>query len=149
MATIETVEKYSLQRHREKIYPEVLTWNSERGSCLLHRQKISLIMNETLTSSLQPATLLNEATYKLGMTLVKHHKPISFAEPMVNWAASCDPDSCIFKNMPKSRQTISRRITDTSKFIESETLSSLQGVPAWSLLSTDSADHAQAVLYIR
>lgn len=54
--------------------------------------------------------------------------------------------------MPKSRQTIARRITDLSLFIESETLSGLQGAPAWSLLideSTDSADHAQAILYVR
>ena len=153
MATIETVKKYSLQRHCEKIHPEVLTWSSERRKLFIRQAKDKLKkMNDTLKSSLQPATLLNEATYKLGMTLVKHHKPISFAEPMVNWAASCDPDSRIFKNMAKSRQTISRRITDISKFIESETLSSLQGAPAWSLLmdeSTDSADHAQAVLYVR
>ena len=93
---------------------------------------------------MQPSTLINEATYKLGLTLVKHHKPVSFAEPMVNWAASCDPESKIFKNMPKSRQTISRRISDLATFIQSENVHDLQSAPALSLLmdeSTDSADH--------
>ena len=153
MTTIETVKKYSLQRHCERMHPEVLTWSLERRKLFISQAKHKLKkMNETLTSSLQPAALLGEATYKLGMTLVKHHKPVSFAEPMVNWAASCDPESRIFKNMPKSRQTISTRILDLSQYIESETLSGLHEAPAWSLLmdeSMDSADHAQAVLYVR
>ena len=150
---IETVKKYSLQRHCEKMHPEVITWGGEKRKLFVRQAKDKLKkMNETLSSSLQPATLLNEATYKLGMTLVKHHKPVAFAEPMVNWAASCDPDSHIFKNMPKSRQTITRRILDLAHFIEHETLSGLQGAQAWGLLmdeSTDSADHAQAILYVR
>ena len=75
-------------------------------------------MNETLMFSLQPAALINEATYKLAMTLVKHSKPVLFAEAMVNWAASCDPDSCNFKTMGKSQQTIAQRIVDLSHFIE-------------------------------
>ena len=153
MFTIETVKKYSLLRHCEKMHPEVLTWSIEKRKLFVRQAKDRLKkMNETLSSSLQPATLLNEATYKLGMTLVKHHKPVSFAEPMVNWAASCDPDSRIFKNLPKSRQTITRRIIDLANFIEHETISGLQGAQAWGLLmdeSTDSADHAQAILYVR
>lgn len=135
------------------MHPEVLTWSLERRKLFISQAKHKLKkINETLTSSLQPAALLGESTYKLGMTLVKHHKPVSFAEPMVNWAALCDPESRIFKNMPKSRQTISRRILDLSQYIESETLSGLHEAPAWSLLmdeSMDSADHAQVVLYVR
>ena len=107
MTTMESVEKYSLQRHCERMHPEVLTWSGERLKLFISQAKDTLKrMKKTLTASLQPATLLNVATYKLGMTLVKHHKPISFSEPMVNWATSCDPDSHIFRNMPKSRQTI-------------------------------------------
>ena len=73
---------------------------------------------------------------------------------MVNWAVPCDPESKVFKNMPKSRQTIKWRITDLqlAAFIQSETLSKLKSAPAWGLLideSTDTADHAQAVLYVR
>ena len=50
-------------------------------------------MHNTLTSVFQDSALLSEAAYILGYTLVKHHKPVSFAEPMVNVAVSCDPES--------------------------------------------------------
>ena len=107
MATIETVKKYSLQRLCQRVHPEVGAWSVEKRELFIKQDKDKLNkINETLISSLQPTSVLNEATYKLGMTLVKHHKPVSFTEPMVNWAASCDPDSHVFKNMPKSRQTI-------------------------------------------
>ena len=127
MATIGTVKKYSLQRHCQRVHPEVGAWSGEKRKLFIKQAKDKLKkMNETLMSSLQPTTVLNEATYKLGMTLVKHHKPVSFGEPMVNWAAWCDPNSRVFKNMPKSRQTIARRIVDLATFITLVTYGQLQ-----------------------
>ena len=121
MVKIETVKKYNLQRHCAKVHPEVRGWSEEKRKLFVQQAKDKLKkMNETLTTTLQPSALLTEATYKLGHTLVKHHKPVSFAEPMVNWAASCDRESKIFKNMPKSRQTITRRIDDLATFIQNE-----------------------------
>ena len=135
------------------MHPDVLTWSVDKRKLFVSQIQDRLKkMNETLLSSLQPATLLNEATYQLRMTVVKHHKPVSYAEKMVNRAGSCDLDSCIFKIFPKSRQTNTRRIIDLANFIEHETISGLQGAQPWGLLmdeSTDSADHAQAILYVR
>ena len=152
MGRIETVKKYNIQRHCERLHPEVRQWSEERRKLFIQQAKTRVNkMRNTLTSVFQPSVRLSEATYKLCYTLVKHHKPVSFAEPMVNWAVSCDPESKVFKNMSKSRQTITRRITDLAAFIQSETLSKLKSAPAWGLLideSTDTADHAQAVLYV-
>ena len=49
-------------------------------------------------------------------------------------------------------QRAAKQLLDLAHFIEHETLSGLQGAQAWGLLmdeSTDSADHAQAILYVR
>ena len=110
MATIETVKKYSLQRHNRQVHSETLRWSGEKKKLLIQQAKERLPMRATLTSIMQPDSRLKEATYKLGFTLVKHHKPLCFAEPMVEWAASCDQESKVFRIMPKNRQTITRHV---------------------------------------
>ena len=54
------------------------------------------------------------ASFKLVFTLTQHHKPLSFGEPIIDWAQSCDPDSKVFKEIPRSRQT--RMVTDLAAF---------------------------------
>ena len=63
------------------------------------------------------------AFFKLAFTLTQHHKLLSFGEHIVDWAQSCDPDSKVFKEIPRSRQTLTRRVTDLAAFIQEENLS--------------------------
>lgn len=45
---------------------------------------------------------------------------MSLGESVVDWAASSDPDSKIFKSMPKSRQILTRRVSEVGSFIAEE-----------------------------
>ena len=72
-----------------------------------------------------PSRLPKLATCKFGFTLVQHHKALAFGEAIVEWAQSCEPDSKVFKAMPKSRQTITRRISELANFIQAENKTNL------------------------
>ena len=93
------------------------------------------------------------ASFKLAFTLTQQHKPLLFGEPIIDWAQSCDPDSKVFKEIPRSRQTLTHRVTDLAAFIQEKTdhiyiLTSA----AWGIQmdeSTDKSGHAQAILYAR
>ena len=60
------------------------------------------------------------ASFKLAFTLTQHYKPLSFGEHIIDWAQSCDPDSKVFKEIPRSRQTLTRNVTDLAAFIQDE-----------------------------
>ena len=54
--------------------------------------------------------------------------------------------------MPKSRQTLTRRVTEMADFIQAENLSKIQSSPCWGIQmgeSTDKGDFAQVILYSR
>ena len=90
------------------------------------------------------------ASFKLAFTLTQHHKPLSFVEPIIDWAQSCDPDSKVFKEIPRSRQTLTRRVTNLAAFIQEENRSHILTSAAWGIQmdeSTDKSGHAQAILY--
>ena len=61
------------------------------------------------------------ASFKLAFTLTQHHKPLSFGEPIIDWALSCDPDSKVFKEIPTSRQTLTHRVTDLAHLFKKKT----------------------------
>lgn len=92
------------------------------------------------------------ASYKLGFTLVKQQKPLSLGEAVVEWAVSSDPESKIFKCMPKSRQTLTRRVSDIGNVIQGEIITKIKQSPCWGMQideSTDKADHCQVIMYVR
>ena len=94
--------------------------------------------------------LPNLASYKLGLTLVQHNKALCFGETVVEWAQSCDPDSKVFKEIPKSRQTLARRVTELANFIRMENKTGILSSSAWVVQldeSTDKGGDAQLIIY--
>ena len=90
--------------------------------------------------------------YKLSHTLVKHHKPLSFGEAVVDWAKSCDQESKVFKSMPKRRQSLTWRVTKMADLIQKENRKNIQSSPCWGTQMDESMDKggfAQAVIYCR
>ena len=70
-----------------------------------------------------------------------------FGEPIIYWAQSCDPDSKVFKKISRSRQTLTRRVTDLAAFIQEENRSHILTSAAWGIQmdeSTNKSGHAQA-----
>ena len=67
-----------------------------------------------------PSKLPQLASYKLGFTFIKHQKSLAFGEAVVEWACSSDPESKVFVAIPKSRQTLTQRVSEMSDFILSE-----------------------------
>ena len=87
------------------------------------------------------------ASFKLAFTLTQHHKLLLFGEPIIDWAQSCDPDSKVFKKISRSRQTLTRRITELAAFIQEENRSHILTSAAWGIQmdeSTNKSGHAQA-----
>ena len=92
------------------------------------------------------------AAYELSHTLVKHHKPLSFGEAVVDWAKSCDKESKVFKNISKSRQSLTRRVSKLGEFIQEENRRNIRSSPCWGIQmdeNTDKGDFAQAAIYCR
>ena len=150
---IETVKKYSLQRHLESTHPETKDWSIGKKKLFVEKAKQkNKQMQASLIQAFVPSKLPQLASYKLGFTLAKHHKPLAFGEAVVEWAAASDPNSKIFKAMPKSRQTLTRRVSQIANFIQTQTKNGVQMSPGWAIQmdeSTDKGDHAQAILYVR
>ena len=118
---IETVKKYALQRHCESVHPDTKDWSTAKRKLFVEHAKHKLKqMQQSLAHTLVPSKLPLLASYKLGFTLAKQQKPLSLGESVVDWAASSDPESKIFKCMPNSRQTLTRRVIDIGHFIEGE-----------------------------
>ena len=52
--------------------------------------------------------------------------------------------------MPKSRQTLTRRVSEIGNFIQTEVYKGVRESPCWGIQideSTDKADHAQMIVY--
>ena len=132
--TLDTIKICTLQRHNEKMHPETNDWSRERRRLFVEQQKMRMkLMKSCLVEACVPSHLPTLATY-LGLTLVQHHKPLvlNFGEAIVEWAQSCAPDSKVFKAMPKSRQTITRRVTELAAYIQDENrYLPLLGVSKW------------------
>ena len=95
--TLDTI--YFTKAH-EKMHPETNDWSRERQRFFVEQQKMRMkLMKSCLVEACVPSHL---ATYKLGLTLVQHHKPLTFGEAIVEWAELCAPDSKVFKAMPES-----------------------------------------------
>ena len=150
---IDTIKKYSLQRHRDNTHPDTKDWGSAKKKLFVEQANHKLKqMQQSLVKTFVPSKLPQLATYKLGFTLVKHQKPLRFGEAVVEWAASSDPESKIFKTMPKSRQTLTHRVSEMAEFLQMENKNYIRASPCWGIQmdeSTDKADHAQAILYVR
>ena len=149
-STFDTVKKYTLQRHNEKMHPETVIWSKEKRKLFVEqKRKERQQMQNCLSGVCVSSKLPKLASYKLGFTLTQHHKPLSFGEPIIDWAQSCDPDSKIFKEIPRSRQTLTRRVIDLAAFIQDENRSHIITSAAWGIQmdeSTDKSGHAQDVL---
>ena len=105
-----------------------------------------------MVQNFAPSKLPQIATYKLGFSLAKHQKPLSLGVAVVDWVASSDADSKIFKTMPKSRQTLTRCVSEIAHFIQMEIRDNIRMSPCWGIQideNTDKADHAQAIIYVR
>ena len=150
---IETVKKYTLQRHCERVHPDTKNWSTAKEKLFVEHVKHKMKqMQESLVHNFAPSKLPQIATYKLGFTPAKHQKSLNLGVAVVDWAASSDPDSKIFKTMPKSWQTLTRRVSEIAHFIQMEIRDNIRMSPCWGIQmdeSTDKADHAQAIIYIR
>ena len=63
-----------------------------------------------------------------------------------------DPESKIFKCMPKSRQTLTRRVSEIGNSIQGEITNIVKLSSCWGIQideSTDKADHCQVIMYVR
>ena len=137
------------------MHPDTKEWSDKKRKLFVQQAKQKLkqmqqCLSQTFVLSTLPLPQL--ASYKLGFTLVKHHKPLAFGEAVVEWATSSDPESKVFPTMPKSRQTLTRRVSEMADFIQTENLSKIQSSPCWGIQmdeSTDKGDFAQAILYSR
>ena len=93
-STLDTVKKYTLQRHSEKMHPETNHWSQERRGLFVEQQKMKMRqMQGCLMEACVPSRLPKLAMYKLGFTLVHHHNALAFGKAIVEWAQSCEPDS--------------------------------------------------------
>lgn len=150
---IDTVKKYNLQRHCESVHPDTKEWSDEKRKLFVQQAKQKLKqMQQCLSQTFVSSILPQLASYKLGFTLVKHHKPLAFGEAVVDWATLSDPESKVFQSMPKSRQTLTRRATEMADFIQTENLAKIRSSPWWGIQmdeSTDKGHFAQAILYSR
>lgn len=150
---IETVKKYTLQRHCETVHPDTKDWSLAKRKLFVEHAKHKLkLMQQSLAHNLVPRKLPLIATYKLAFTLAKQQKPLSLGESLVEWAASSDPESKIFRCMPKSRQTLTRRVSEIGYFIQTEVYKGVRESPCWGIQideSTDKAEHAQMIVYVR
>ena len=150
---IDTVKKYNLQRHCENMHPDTKEWSDEKRKQFVQQAKQKLKqMQQCLSQTFVSSTLPQLASYKLGFTLVKHHKPLAFGEAITEWAISSDPESKVFQTMPKSRQTLTRRVSEMVDFIQTGNLAMIRSSPCWGIQmdeSTDKSDFAQAIIYSR
>ena len=151
--TLDTVKKYTLQRYNTKMHPDTIDWSREKRKIFVQQQKSKVKkMQCCLGSICVPSRLPNLASYKLGLTLVQHNKALSFGETVVEWAQSCDPDSKVFKEIPKRRQTLTCRVMELANFIRMENKTSIVSSPAWAVQmdeSTDKGGDAQLIVYAR
>ena len=79
---------------------------------------------------------------------MKHHKPLAFGEAITEWAISSDPESKVFQTMPKSRQTLTRHVSEMADFIQTRNLAMIRSSPCWGIQmdeSTGKGDIAQAI----
>lgn len=109
-------------------------------------------MQRAFVKTFNSTNLTQMASYKLSYTLVKHHKPLSFGEAIAEWAQSCDVESKVFKGMPRSRQTLTRRVTKIADVIQKENIRNIKSSPCWGIQmdeSTDKGGFAQAIIYCR
>ena len=82
--------------------------------------------------------------------LVQHNKALSFGEPVIEWAQSCDPNSKVFKEVPKSWQTLTRRVAELADFIGTENKTGILSSLAWAVQmdeTTDQGSDAQLIVY--
>ena len=78
-------------------------------------------MQRSFVKTFNSNNLQQLAAYKLSHTLVKHHKSLSFGEAVVDWAKSCDKESKVFKNISKSRQSLTRRVSKMGDLFRKKT----------------------------
>ena len=109
-------------------------------------------MQSCLGGACLASRLPKPASFKLCYTLIQHHKPPSFGEAIVEFAQSCEPCSKVLKEIPKSRQTLTRRVNELATYIQGENRVNILLSLAWGIEmdeSTDKAGHAQAIIYAR
>ena len=102
------------------MHPETVIWSKEKRKKFLSGKSERQQMKNCLSGVCVSSKLPKLASFKLAFTLTQHHKHLSFGEPIIDWDQSCDPDSKVFKEIPKSRQTLKRRVTDLAAFIQEE-----------------------------
>ena len=103
-------------------------------------------MQQYLSQTFVSSTLPLLASYKLGFTLVKHHKPLAFGEAIAEWAISSDPESKV--DYAKSQQTLTQPVSEMADFIQSGNLAMIRSSPCWGIQmdeSTGKGDIAQAI----
>ena len=71
------------------MHPETKEWSEEKKKLFVEQAKFKLKqMQQSLVRTFVPSSLLQLATYKLGFTLVKHHKALTFGEAVVDLSAA-------------------------------------------------------------
>ncbi len=139
--TLEAVKKYTLQRHYESNQSDTKAWSTKKRE-LFVKQATKKIeeMQRSFVKTFNSNNLQQLAAYKLSHTLVKHHKPLSFGEAVVDWAKSCDKESKVFKNISKSTQSLTCRVSKMVDFIQEENRRNIRSSPCWGIQMDESTD---------
>ena len=80
------------------MHPETKEWSEEKRKLFVQQARDKLKkMRQCLSQTVVSSTLSQLASYKLGFTHVKHHKPLAFGEAVADWATSSDPSQRYFR----------------------------------------------------
>ena len=128
--------------------------------CPASRKKLLILKYETekrkqqgqLQSFLDPQRKVALASYKLAYVIGQNKKPLSDCEHFVAFAKAADPDSEVFKQMPSSRSTVTRRMVDIHSFLKREVKEDICKALFWSYMldeSTHKSVTEEVILYAR
>ena len=85
-----------LQRHCESVHPETRDWSNTEKNLFLEQAKCrNKQIQQSLTQTRSSRKLPHLASYKLGITLAKHQKPLTFGETVIEWVIASDPSKLL------------------------------------------------------
>ena len=94
-----------------------------------------------LKKATTPSKLRVIAPYKLAFTIAKHKMPFSSCEAFTAFAMAAGPESVVFKDMARSRNTIATKTVELyEKVLRPELTKKVNDSPYWSIMADDSTD---------
>lgn len=154
----------NLKRHHEKLHPEFslqFPKNSEiRATKLKELEEAVTNQSNFMAKFVQENKSVNEASYKMAWNIARAKRPYVegkfLKENLIDLINVLDPTNLkllkLVNDIPTSRQTISRRISDISTDLVSQLTNDINDCVAFSLAldeSTDITDQPQLAIFIR